>query len=68
MSFLKFCLIIFLTSVFFSCGEKTPENKDVKLTTIGSIERLDPALDKIVPADAVMEILAEGHDRLTSQC
>jgi gluconolactonase len=30
--------------------------------TIGEIERLDPALDALVPADAKMEIIAEGLD------
>ena len=30
--------------------------------TIGSIERLDPALDELVPAGAQLEIVAEGFD------
>lgn len=30
--------------------------------TIGEIERLDPAFDALVPADAKMEIIAEGLD------
>ena len=30
--------------------------------TIGSIERNDPALDDLVPQDAVLEVLAEGFD------
>lgn len=30
--------------------------------TIGSIERLDPKMDKLVPADATLEVLAEGFD------
>ena len=62
MSFSRFCVMIFLISGFHSCGEKTPDKKDVKLPTIGSIERLDSALDNIVPAKAVLEILAEGHE------
>jgi gluconolactonase len=28
--------------------------------TVGSIERLDPALDALVPADAMMEVIGEG--------
>jgi gluconolactonase len=32
------------------------------LPTMGSIERLDPRLDAIVPADAVIEVLSEGHE------
>jgi gluconolactonase len=30
--------------------------------TIGAVERLDPALDEIVPPDAKIEILADGFD------
>lgn len=30
--------------------------------TIGSIERLDPALDKLIPADAKMEVIGEGFE------
>ena len=32
------------------------------LPTTGSIERLDPRLDAIVPADAVIEVLSGGHE------
>jgi gluconolactonase len=48
-----------------SCAEKMPQtknNESANLPTIGSIERLDPALDAIIPVDAVIEILAEGHE------
>jgi len=51
-------LIFFITS----CTEKTPQTETSRLPTIGSIERLDPAIDAIVPVDAVIEILAEGHE------
>ena len=30
--------------------------------TLGTVERLDPAIDAIIPADAVIEVLAEGFD------
>jgi gluconolactonase len=30
--------------------------------TIGEIERLDPAIDELVPRDATMEVLADGRD------
>ena len=30
--------------------------------TIGSIERIDPAFDKLVPADAAIEVLADGFE------
>lgn len=39
----------------------TPPDPDV-LKTIGSIERLDPALDDLIPEGAVIEVLTEGHD------
>src|SRR5690242_14394081 len=29
---------------------------------VGHIERLDPALDKLVPRDAKMEVIAEGFE------
>ena len=36
---------------------KSPEKK-----TIGEVQRLDPALDALVPPDAKIELLAEGFD------
>jgi hypothetical protein len=30
--------------------------------TIGQVERLDPALDSLIPEDAVIEVLADGFD------
>src|SRR5437879_8295870 len=36
--------------------------------TIGSIERLDPAFDKLVPADAKIEVLGEGFDWAEGCC
>lgn len=32
------------------------------IKTIGSVERLDPAIDALVPQDAKLEVLAEGFD------
>ncbi len=40
--------------------EKTEARKSYP--TIGSIERLDPRIDKIIPPDTKIEILAQGHD------
>ncbi len=49
--------------------QDTPEEIETEATvetstypTIGSIERLDPALDALVPPDATLEVLAEGFD------
>jgi gluconolactonase len=45
-----------------SSDSKNPDPTDSPIRTIGSIERLDPALDALVPQDAKLEILAEGHE------
>ncbi|MGZ5191842.1 MAG: SMP-30/gluconolactonase/LRE family protein [Flavisolibacter sp.] len=45
----------FLFLLFISCTE-------TKQKTIGSIERLDAELDKLISKDAAMEIIAEGHE------
>jgi gluconolactonase len=47
--------LIFAALLFAAC---TP--KETK--TVGSIERLDPALDLIIDTDASVEILAEGYE------
>lgn len=36
--------------------------------TVGKIERLDPALDKLVPPDAKMEVIGEGYAWCESPC
>ncbi len=42
----------------FSANCARAEQKPPK--TIGSVERLDPAIDKLVPPDAAMEVICEG--------
>jgi gluconolactonase len=54
--FLPLCL------AFWSCAEKVSETSTSTFPTVGSIERIDPALDTIVPKSAVLEVLADGHD------
>ena len=44
-----------------ACQSPTPADPDV-IKTIGTIERLDPAFDALVPAGAQIEVLTEGHD------
>jgi gluconolactonase len=39
-----------------------PRSHSAPYPTFGSIERLDPALDKLLPADAKLETLADGFD------
>ena len=47
-----------------SCGGDQPPGERVvavSYPTIGSIERLDSRLDAIVPADAALEVISQGH-------
>jgi len=54
---------LFLLVVIIACNSN-PANKTPKMNykTIGSIERLDPALDNIISSNAKIEIIAEGFD------
>ncbi|MGI9543602.1 MAG: SMP-30/gluconolactonase/LRE family protein [Cyclobacteriaceae bacterium] len=61
-------LLLFLT---LACQKTTDhsteiasENNDTKsaYATVGSIERLDPLLDQLIPHDAEIELLATGFD------
>ncbi len=52
-------------ATMLSCVGAEPASESVTsgaLPTIGSIERLDPRVDDIVPPDAVLEVLSEGHE------
>jgi gluconolactonase len=49
-----------LSSLFFSFCSTHARKRRKKL--LGSIERIDPALDAIVNKDAKVEIIAEGFD------
>lgn len=53
-----------MSFAFAACapGEGDGQTSEPSYPTIGSIESLDPAFDALVPADAVLEILAEGHE------
>src|SRR4051812_32606387 len=55
---------IFIGALFVSYGfsnaERVASGVDPKREAVGHIERLDPALDKLVPSDAKMEVIAEG--------
>lgn len=45
-----------------SFREEPTESISTALPTIGHVERLDPAMDTLIPPDAVIEVLAEGFD------
>ena len=52
-------------TTMLSCMGDEPAVEELTLVsypTTGSIERLDPRLDAIVPQDAVIEVLSEGHE------
>ncbi len=46
--------LLIITLLFSACT--------TKVKTIGSIERLDPAIDNLISSTALIEILAEGYD------
>ena len=41
--------------------DRVASAEDKGLKTVGHIERLDPALDKLVPRDAKMEVIGQGY-------
>jgi len=53
------CLAILLASFTVRAEEGGPADL---LPTLGSIERLDPRFDKLVPKDAEIEVLASGFE------
>src|SRR6476646_9109985 len=50
-----------LTAVVILAASTTARGEEKSPRTVGSVERLDPALDKLVPADAKMEVIGEGY-------
>ena len=56
-------IIIYFAAALFACNSNTSEKKEGSMyKTIGTIERLDPALDDIISANAKPEIIAEGFE------
>jgi gluconolactonase len=53
------CLAILLAPFTVRADEGGPTDL---LPTLGSIERLDPRFDKLVPKDAEIEVLASGFE------
>ena len=52
-------MIALIIGALFSCQIK---EKKVTMQTIGSIVRLDDEIEKLIPPDAVIQVLAEGFD------
>jgi gluconolactonase len=56
-------LLVSLFAVLISAATAAPKpivSAQPPFATVGSVERLDPALDALLPAGAQMEVLAEG--------
>jgi gluconolactonase len=53
-------MLLSLLPLLAACGDRSAG--EPPLQTIGTIERLDPAIDSLIPPDAEIEILAEGFD------
>lgn len=65
---LKTAALLLVALLIVGC-QNTPKKTEPEASvetptypTIGNIERLDPALDALVPQDAALEVLAEGFD------
>lgn len=55
------CLSILVAGSVSGCRHPEPSTDD-RPVTVGSVERLDPALDTLVPPGTVIEKLAEGFE------
>lgn len=60
-------LLVLLPIITSSCArqessEMSEKSGTTAYPTVGSIERLDPALDAIIAPDSPIELLAEGHE------
>jgi gluconolactonase len=59
---MKPVLLIIISLTFFACNNQPGKKKESNFKTMGTIERLDPALDNIISSDAQPEIIAEGFE------
>ena len=62
---MKYLMVFLLLLISFACSKKEKESAQVsanEIKTLGTVERIDPALDAIVKADAQVEIIAEGFE------
>ena len=55
--------MLIVSSAIFSCNNSTDTKMATsKYKTIGTIERIDPTLDRIISPDAKIEVIAESFD------
>jgi gluconolactonase len=59
---MKYFLAILCMAILAACNNEQQKPQGKSYPAVGSIERLDPALDAIISADAKPEIVAEGMD------
>jgi len=57
---MRLFMILIISILIISCNGK--KNKMEETKTIGSIEKLDPELDKIINVDAPIEVIGEGYN------
>lgn len=57
-----FAVLLVVPAISALAQDKAPPAEKPLPKTIGKIERLDPAFDKLVPQDAVIEVLAGGFE------
>jgi gluconolactonase len=57
---ISFAFLILIS--FIACNNSSEKSKTSMDKTVGSIERLDPALDNIISSNAKIEVLAEGFE------
>jgi gluconolactonase len=56
-------MVLVIVSAIFSCNNSTDTKTAAsKYRTIGTIERMDPALDSIISPDAKIEVIADSFD------
>jgi gluconolactonase len=59
---MKYLFFLCCVVAIFSCNNEPAQKDDTMNKTIGTLERMDAALDSIISADAKPEIIAEGFD------
>jgi gluconolactonase len=56
------CFLVTLGLFMTTTNHHSASAEENSPRTVGSIERLDPALDNLIPADAKMEVIGEGFE------
>ena len=51
-----------VSAIALVAGWALPAAAQIKYPELGSIERLDPAFDELIPADAKLEELSKGFE------